>query len=195
MLNGFSTDPLTLTQWVLVQQQKEVRHLSAAVQYPEHLALSQTCVYHLKLQTDDQRCAGSTCSRQPVNTAECDMCSMQICGLGSAQGTLVLDVNLCMPLPRLVSHTGCLCKVSDNIRRHAAASHQYMSALCRPGCQTCLALPAQATFRQAHSLSVSRIALPWTANALSDPACKSGAALTYIPMAGRGPEEAGHSGQ
>ena len=119
MLNGFSTDPLTLTQWVLVQQQKEVKHLSAAVQYPEHLALSQTCVYHLKLQTDDQRCAGSTCSRQPVNTAECDMCSMQICGLGSAQGTLVLDVNLCMPLPRLVSHTGCLCNVSDNTRRHA----------------------------------------------------------------------------
>ena len=119
MLNGFSTDPLTLTQWVLVQQQKEVRHLSAAVQYPKHLALIQTCVYPSKLQTDDQRCAGSTCSRQPVNTPECDMCSMQICGLGSAQGTLVLHVNLCMLLPRLVSHSGRLCNVSDNACLHA----------------------------------------------------------------------------
>ena len=108
MLNGFSTDPLTLTQWVLVQQQKEVRHLSAAVQHPEHLALSQTGVHPFRISTDNWHCAGSTCSWQPVNTAKCDMCSMQICGLGSAQGMLLMDANLCMPLSRLSLYTQCL---------------------------------------------------------------------------------------
>ena len=105
MLNGFSTDPLTLTQWVLVQQQREVRKMSAAPQNPEHHATSLTVVHTFQRETDSGHCAGSKCTRQSLNTAECNMCSMQVCGLGSAQGTVVLDANLCMALSKLVSCT------------------------------------------------------------------------------------------